>query len=400
VNMNGTGSTASAPQISVTDSVAPTNDHQISFGTVLDGSTSDQTVTVSNSGNADLVIGTVASSDLLAPPFSISADNCSGKTIAPAGSCTVTVRFAPTASGPFNDSFDIPSNDSSTPSVTVNMNGTGSTASAPQISVTDSVAPTNDHQISFGTVLDGSTSDQTVTVNNSGNADLLIGTMASLAAPFSISADNCSGKTIAPAGSCTVTVQFAPTASGPFSKSFDIPSNDPSAPLVTVSLSGTGNNPPTAPSLVSPADGQNSVGTEATLQWKGSTDPDEDSITYHLYYCTDSTFVSCAPVNIASHRTGMFFAGSGLMFIGFVMMRGGRARKYMLVLMIAMLMMTGVIVVSCGSGNDSNTIPPMNTDMTQQVSGLNSATTYYWKVIADDGKGGLTSSETWSFSTK
>ncbi len=409
VSVSGTGTATPVPVISVTDSVAPTTDHQIPFGTVTDGLTSDQTVTVTNTGNANLIIGTIASANPLAAPFSITADACSGQTIAPTGVCKMTVRFAPTAAGTSSDSFDIPSNDSTTGTVTVSVSGTGTATPVPVISVTDSVAPTTDHQIPFGTVTDGLTSDQTVTVTNTGNANLIIGTIASanpLAAPFSITADACSGQIIAPAGACKMTVRFAPTATGLSSDSFDIPSNDSVAPSVTMNVSGTGlssatNNPPSAPTLVSPTDGQTGVGTTVTLQWNKSTDPDNDQLTYHVYDCTDSTFTSCTPVDVASRgMAGIYFAGSGLLFFGFVFTRGNRGRTLMLTLMIAALLMTGALFISCGKSSGSDAPATTTADMAHQVSGLSSTTTYYWKVVADDGKGGLTSSATWSFTTQ
>jgi len=402
VSVNGTGTSTPVPQLVITDAIAPTTDRQIPFGVVLNGVTSDQTVTVSNSGNANLAIDQIAIANPLAAPFSITADHCTGVVLLPAESCTLTIRFAPTTSGAVSDDFDIPSNDPTTPSAVVSVSGTGSSTTVPQIAITDSVVPANDHQIPFGTVLNNVTSDHTVTVSNSGNADLVVGQIASanpLAAPFSITADTCSGQSIAPAGSCTLTIRFAPIISGPFSDTFDIPSNDPTTPSVTMSVSGTGNNPPTAPSLVSPADGETGVGTTATLEWKPSTDPDGDAITYNLTYCTDSTFASCAPVVAFKGRTGIYLAGSGLLFLGFVMTRGGRGRKYMLVLMMAMLLTTGVLFASCSSSSDDNPAPG-GTNMTYQVSGLNNATTYYWKVVANDGKGGQASSPTGSFTTK
>ena len=405
VSVSGTGSAAPAPQIVITDAVAPATDQQIPFGTVLNGVTSDQTVTVSNSGNANLAIDQIANANPLAAPFSITADHCTGVVLLPAESCTLTIRFAPTTSGPFSDTFDIPSNDPTTPSALVSVSGTGSSSTVPQITIIDPIAPGTDQQIPFGTVLNNVTSDQTVTVSNSGNGDLVVGQIASanpLAAPFSITADTCSGQSIVPAGACTLIVRFAPAVAGAFSDTFDIPSNDPSTPSAMVSVSGTsgttGNNPPTAPSLVSPADGETGVGTTATLEWQRSTDPDGDAITYNLYYCTDSTFASCSPVVAYQGRTGIYLAGSGLLFLGFVMTRGGRGRKYMLVLMMAMLLTTGVFIVSCSSGSDSDN--GGSTNMTYQVSGLHNATTYYWKVVADDGKGGQTSSQTQSFTTQ
>jgi hypothetical protein len=404
-SVSGTGAAAPTPKIGVTDTVPPANDLQIPFGTVLEGGNISQTVTIANSGSADLVIGTLAGGNPLAAPFSITTDNCSGKTVAPAGSCTVTVKFAPTGVGVFSDSFDIPSNDPSTPSITFNVSGTGSSTNVPQVTVTDPVAPTSDHALPFGMVQNGLFSTQTVTVGNSGNADLVLGTLASvnpLAAPFTITADNCSGKTIAPAGSCTVTVKFAPTSAGGVSDSFDIPSNDPSTPNITLSVSGSGNDAPTAPELISPADGQTGVGTPATLVWKPSTDPDGDAVSYHVYYCTDSTFVSCAPVNVAMRKkAGIFLAFSGLMFAGMVVRKGARGKAVLLVIMATLLLSVGVIISACGSGNETSTpAPEANTDMTYEASGLATGSTYYWKVVADDGKGGLATSPTWTFKTQ
>jgi hypothetical protein len=75
---NGGGGTVTVPNITVTDSVAPNNDLQVPFGSITQGNTSDQTVMITNSGNANLVISTIASANTLTAPFSISADTCSG----------------------------------------------------------------------------------------------------------------------------------------------------------------------------------------------------------------------------------------------------------------------------------------------------------------------------------
>ncbi len=245
----GAYETTPVPHITVTDSVEPINDHQVPFGQVTVGNSSDSTVTIRNDGTANLVIGNIAQVDPLAAPFSIVLpDNCSGQTLGPLASCVLTVRFSPIAAGPFSDSFDIPSNDSVTGSVTVSMSGTGSVPPVPHITVTDSVAPIDDHQVPFGQVTVGNSSDSTVTIQNDGNANLVIGNIAQvdpLAAPFSIVLpDNCSGQTLGPLASCVLTVRFSPIAAGPFSDSFDIPSNDSVTGSVTVSMSGTGSVPP------------------------------------------------------------------------------------------------------------------------------------------------------------
>ena len=237
---------AAAPDIAVTDSVPPANDNQVLFGNVTVGASSDQTVTVTNAGTANLVIGTVASANPLAAPFSIpgGTDTCSGQTLAPSASCTITVRFSPTATGAANDTFNIPSNDPDENPVTISVAGTGiSPTPVPDIAVNDSVAPPADLQIPFGNVTVGTSSDQTVTVSNAGNDNLVIGTIAQvnpLATPFTILNDTCSGQTLAPAASCTLTARFSPNATSSSSDSFDIPSNDPDENPVTVNVSGTG----------------------------------------------------------------------------------------------------------------------------------------------------------------
>lgn len=112
------------PDIAVTDSTPP-GDANVSFGNVGVGDSAEQTVTISNTGEVDLVIGNVATADPLAAPFSIVADACSGKSLAPGVDCTLTVRFSPSAEGPFDDTFDIPSNDPDENPGTIFLNGTG-----------------------------------------------------------------------------------------------------------------------------------------------------------------------------------------------------------------------------------------------------------------------------------
>jgi len=141
------------------------------------------------------------------------------------------------------DSFDIPSNDGDENPVTVNVSGTGISASAPEITVTDSVDPADDLQIPFGDVIEMTSSDKTVTVTNDGNIGLVIDQIANadlLAAPFSILNDTCSNQTVAPAANCTLTVRFSPPSPAVSMDSFDIPSNDGDENPVTVSVSGTG----------------------------------------------------------------------------------------------------------------------------------------------------------------
>lgn len=104
----------------------------VDFGSVPKDTTATRAITVSNTGDANLAIGTVDSGGLAAP-FSIDSENCSGANLQPppaAGTCTITVRFAPTATGHFTGNLAIPSDDPSNDPLEVPVQGDG-TASEP-----------------------------------------------------------------------------------------------------------------------------------------------------------------------------------------------------------------------------------------------------------------------------
>ena len=141
----------------------------------------------------------------------------------------------------------------------------------PDISVTP-------NPVEFDSVNAGATLDKQITVKNDGNANLIIGTITTPSNPFSKMTDNCSGQTIAPNNTCTVTYQFSPTSAGTFSSNSDIPSNDPDENPVTLTLNGIGitesvsytlttsANPSVAGIVtLNPAGGTYTAGTTVTL---------------------------------------------------------------------------------------------------------------------------------------
>jgi len=97
----------------------------VSFGNVVLGLISDQSITVGNTGGSDLVIGQIAQADPLASPFSLVNNLCSGKTLKASQTCTFQVRFSPVTQNVFNDTFDIPSNDPGDNTVSVSVSGNG-----------------------------------------------------------------------------------------------------------------------------------------------------------------------------------------------------------------------------------------------------------------------------------
>jgi hypothetical protein len=196
----------------------------LNFGSVATGSKSSaQTVTVSNpTGSAAAVSSIAATGDF-------SQTSTCGSSIAAGGSCTVSVTFAPTATGSRTGTLTV-----SAGGVTnaVSLSGTGTSSGGG--SATLSASPTS---VAFGSEAVGSTTAaQKITVTNTGSAAASISSI-STGAPFA-QTSTC-GTSIAAGGSCTVSVTFTPTAADGASASLTVASNATN-PSLTVPLTGTG----------------------------------------------------------------------------------------------------------------------------------------------------------------
>jgi peptidyl-Lys metalloendopeptidase len=92
----------------------------------------------------------------------------------------------------------------------------------------------------------------TVQLTGIGDEVLVVGTIE-VSGDFTLTANTCSGTTLAPAASCAISVVFSPTAAGARSGAVEIPSNA-YMPLADIALSGTGVAPtPTPEPTPSPA---------------------------------------------------------------------------------------------------------------------------------------------------
>ncbi len=216
IALSGTGV---QPQLSV----APPS---VSFGNVLVGSNGVQNLTLTNSGSASL---TIAQGSFTGAGFSISGLTFP-LTLAAGQSSTLSVQFAPAATGSVSGSLSLVSNAPNSPS-TIALSGTGV---QPQLSVTPP-------SVSFGNVLVGSNGVQNLTLTNSGGANLTIAQGSFTGAGFSISGLTFP-LTLAAGQSSTLSVGFAPTATGSVSGSVSLVSNAPNSPS-TIALSGTGVQP-------------------------------------------------------------------------------------------------------------------------------------------------------------
>ena len=112
--------TGGAPQARLSSSA-------LDFGTIgLPSRSGAQTVTLTNGGDAPLVIQRASIAGANAGDFRLSGDTCSGATLAAGSSCTATVDFAPTAGGPRSAQLVFIDNASGSPH-TVSLTGAGTT---------------------------------------------------------------------------------------------------------------------------------------------------------------------------------------------------------------------------------------------------------------------------------
>jgi len=170
----------------------------LSFSGVLVGSSSAaQTVTLTNTGNATLSIsGIQAAGDYT------QTNNCPAS-LSAGSSCVINVTFTPTASGSRSGTVTITDGAIGSPH-NVGLTGTGVTPSA---GVTLTPASLSFSSVPVGT----SSAVQTVTLANTGNAALRIGSIR-VTGDYAQS-NNCPA-TLSAGSNCTVSIRFSPTVSG------------------------------------------------------------------------------------------------------------------------------------------------------------------------------------------
>ncbi len=247
-----------------TESVASLSAASLAFGQqLLNTATAPQIVTLSNTGNSALNIGSIKLTGTNTNWFS--ETNTCGARIGAGSSCDITVTFTPLANGAGSASVSI-SDNANPSSQTINLSGTG-------VSPVVTIAPS---QLSFGSVVLGASAlAQTATVTNTGTDALTI-TSITLGGvnPGDFSQVNSCGSSLGVAASCTITVTFTPTATGNRMATVTL-ADDTSAGSQALAVEGSGTQ---ASSTVTPSSfsfgnqnvGQKSGGMTATLTNAGT----------------------------------------------------------------------------------------------------------------------------------
>jgi len=220
-NASGSPQTASLIGTGVSAAAASLSPSSLSFGNQPVGTTSvARTITLSNTG------GTVFSlTSIVASGDFVQGNNC-GSTLATGASCTINVTFTPTVSGTRSGTLTVTDNAAGSPQ-TASLTGTGTVPVA-------SVSPSS---LSLGSQPLGTTSaSQAVTISNTGGAALTLGSITSTG-DFG-QTNNC-GASVAPGGSCAISVTFTPSNTGGRTGTLAITDNAAGSPH-SVSLTGSG----------------------------------------------------------------------------------------------------------------------------------------------------------------
>src|SRR5207253_331969 len=177
-----------------------------------------RTLTIGNTGTAALTVSGISY------PAGFSGD-FTGGTIAPGGSQSVTVAFAPTALTDSGGTITVTA-DQTSGTNTIAASGTGAAVTR---------ILTLGGNLAFGTVAVNTTATRTLTIGNTGTAAL---TVSGISYPAGFSGDFTSG-TIAPGGSQSVTVAFAPTAVTDYGGTITVTADQTSG-TNTIAVTGAG----------------------------------------------------------------------------------------------------------------------------------------------------------------
>ena len=94
--------------------------------------------------------------------------------------------------------------------------------------------------LGFGEIAVGSTGQLSLSMYNGKETDIGVTDITNPSAPYSITANGCTGATLGSGDTCVITVEFAPTSAGNCYDYFLITTDDPSVGTVRVDLSGQG----------------------------------------------------------------------------------------------------------------------------------------------------------------
>ena len=243
------GTCAAAPEIQLEQPLTTNRPcgFLYNYGTQIQGSNSDITVRIRNTGTANLTLTLpLAVSGADAAHYSVLAQPTSP--IAPGGFSDMIIRFTPASPELKVARIDIVNSDADEATCTINLNGTGA---EPEIQLQQPVGV--DQACGFTYDFDehntSTDTDITVRIRNTGSQDLVFTTPLSIsgvdAGQYSIQTQPVSP--IAFGGFSDMVIRFSPTTEGEKDAHIDITSDDVDEGTCTINLEGEGIPPCVAP---------------------------------------------------------------------------------------------------------------------------------------------------------
>jgi len=161
---------------------------------------------------------------------------------------------------------------------------------------------------------------------------------------------------------------------------------------------------PAAPVLGYPENFKIDVGLPVDFTWNKTSDLNGDPLTYrHCMWEVNErfTFSKClvtSTVQTTSWKGGALYAVPvillGLLLLAILLWLGIKKKPILLYLLVIVILAGVVLAFYLGKKRTTSGA------LAKSVSGLQSGKSYYWKVIAEDGKGGTVESETRRFGIK
>jgi Abnormal spindle-like microcephaly-assoc'd, ASPM-SPD-2-Hydin len=199
VALSGTGTTVTPPNGTPALSFSPTS---LAFGTQkLNMASAAQTVTVTNSGTAALMISGLSLSGTNAADFAVAGGTCAaGSSVAAGASCTAQVKFTPTVAGARTASLDVASNATGAHSVALSGSGTSDTNGLIELSqnglVIDKIK------------LEDNGTHAKIYIKNTSNASIKVAKIGFVNATNYKIEDQCSGRTLRPGARCEIEMEY------------------------------------------------------------------------------------------------------------------------------------------------------------------------------------------------
>lgn len=241
---------AAAPEIKVTGNSVTINNNDLTpssvdgtdFGSVALGSSPQTRVFyIYNDGNTPL---TISSLNVSGAAFTLNINASS--TVAAGGASSFEVSYQPTSAGLQTGTVTIVNNDSDEATTTFSIQGFGLAPKARVAGKGTTIAnndttPSTDDNTDFGTLTVGSDISRSFSLYNDGDAPLLVSSIQVSGTAFTL--DGGFAGSIAPGGTQTFGVKFAPTAAGTTTGTVSVSTNDPNGATYSFQVKGLATQP-------------------------------------------------------------------------------------------------------------------------------------------------------------